>query len=456
MKIEEINELQEALVSLSDHETIIKTVDDSNYKLGSRLRIDKLYVDSFFALGELSRLKRVLIEHLRSDQNNLFFLMQLARLCFEKKLKLSRVFILKKSLKLAKANGNASEIARVRRNLGWAYLDIQAFATAEQQFLEVYSIDRSTRGIDYDIGCSRYYGTKIHVEAKNSIEKLFLSDSISDSGEVFQAVKKAIDTRTPFSLIRLGDGEGNLISKLEGRLKGNAFVDACFQRIVKMMFGEDFSDFDLFIEKVKPYFFSSLKNADVLGFFTGYNYLNFLQQNNIRANRPIAGRLETISFVDKYSNPQNTILTSAVATHNLHFVNDLKEKIRGLDFLGLITCHPDLGEALKVKLGIKETSTYLIKGEASSEKDRKGCESSLRPHFPDTFQHLIDEIEVPYRGALFVVGGGLLGKIYCNVIKEKGGIALDLGSILDAWAGAKSRTAFQRMDSNKFIENWII
>jgi len=32
-----------------------------------------------------------------------------------------------------------------------------------------------------------------------------------------------------------------------------------------------------------------------------------------------------------------------------------------------------------------------------------------------------------------------LGKIYCKWIKESGGIAIDIGSIFDAWAKVESR-----------------
>jgi len=38
-------------------------------------------------------------------------------------------------------------------------------------------------------------------------------------------------------------------------------------------------------------------------------------------------------------------------------------------------------------------------------------------------------------GKLFLVGAGFLGKIYCDLIKRHGGIALDVGSMMDRWAG---------------------
>jgi hypothetical protein len=61
-------------------------------------------------------------------------------------------------------------------------------------------------------------------------------------------------------------------------------------------------------------------------------------------------------------------------------------------------------------------------------------------HYPNRFLELLDEINVPFEGAVFLVGAGYLGKPYCQRIKNLGGIALDIGSIYDSWIG-KGRTA---------------
>jgi hypothetical protein len=43
-------------------------------------------------------------------------------------------------------------------------------------------------------------------------------------------------------------------------------------------------------------------------------------------------------------------------------------------------------------------------------------------------------------GVLVLVGAGLFGKIYCMDAKEYGGVAIDIGSIFDVWAGVQSRS----------------
>ena len=63
------------------------------------------------------------------------------------------------------------------------------------------------------------------------------------------------------------------------------------------------------------------------------------------------------------------------------------------------------------------------------------------PHFPDIFDRLRRDIVVPFPGALFLVGAGLLGKIYCHWIRQRGGVALDIGAMADAFAGFNTRAS---------------
>lgn len=45
---------------------------------------------------------------------------------------------------------------------------------------------------------------------------------------------------------------------------------------------------------------------------------------------------------------------------------------------------------------------------------------------------------------LYLVVGGLYGNLYCQLIKAQGGLALDLGSLFDAWLEIPSRPTVYR------------
>ena len=41
---------------------------------------------------------------------------------------------------------------------------------------------------------------------------------------------------------------------------------------------------------------------------------------------------------------------------------------------------------------------------------------------------------------MFLIGGGLIGKIFALKVKEQGGIALDVGAMIDYWFSRYTRS----------------
>jgi len=101
--------------------------------------------------------------------------------------------------------------------------------------------------------------------------------------------------------------------------------------------------------------------------------------------------------------------------------------LRNQPFVGLIGCR-DVQTQIKRLFGIEETVWYGVKG----EKAETGIVET--EHWPDGFNDIERGLTVPFPGALFLVGAGVFGKVYCHWIKQRGGIAVDIGSIFDSWA----------------------
>ena len=49
----------------------------------------------------------------------------------------------------------------------------------------------------------------------------------------------------------------------------------------------------------------------------------------------------------------------------------------------------------------------------------------------------------PAPGEVHLVGAGFLGKFFCDQIRTKGGIAIDIGSQADRWANHATRGYFK-------------
>jgi len=75
---------------------------------------------------------------------------------------------------------------------------------------------------------------------------------------------------------------------------------------------------------------------------------------------------------------------------------------------------------------------FIIPGEHWFRKDTSGEHA----HYPVVFERCLDWISRTVKpGQLWLVGAGILGKIYCQAIRAQGGVAIDVGSVIDLSSG---------------------
>jgi hypothetical protein len=75
---------------------------------------------------------------------------------------------------------------------------------------------------------------------------------------------------------------------------------------------------------------------------------------------------------------------------------------------------------------------FVIPGEHWFRKDTSGEHA----HYPVMFERCLDWISRTVKpGQLWLVGAGILGKIYCQAIRAQGGVAIDVGSVIDLSSG---------------------
>jgi hypothetical protein len=72
---------------------------------------------------------------------------------------------------------------------------------------------------------------------------------------------------------------------------------------------------------------------------------------------------------------------------------------------------------------------------------RKISPDKVVQNYREQLEDVLNRQLVEFPGMLYLVGGGLYGKLHCQLIKSQGGIALDIGSLVDAWLGIPSRPA---------------
>ena len=80
-----------------------------------------------------------------------------------------------------------------------------------------------------------------------------------------------------------------------------------------------------------------------------------------------------------------------------------------------------------------KVESILVPDKALPEAQRDN--SARSAHYPDEFERVCERLKRPLAGKTFLVGAGLVGKKYLQAIKDNGGIATDVGALLDAWDG---------------------
>lgn len=240
------------------------------------------------------------------------------------------------------------------------------------------------------------------------------------SFDVARMVTRAVEEGRPLSVIRLGDGEAMLMEWPHFTERRGPLFQSLRYWFGSIGIGSgDLNDMATELRK-------AIKESDVIG----------VPSEQHRQGREGWAKVEL--YLRAYNlMTRDSVLAPADLHIELYKEGLLKHLLQGRQ-ISVITCR-NVAQKLIDEYGVKGVRWYPIPTEAQT--------AGFKPtnHWPDRYEELMDEIEVPCPGHLFLVGAGALGKAYCAQVKRKGGVALDIGSIFDVWAGVHSRSYMEGM-----------
>jgi len=247
---------------------------------------------------------------------------------------------------------------------------------------------------------------------------------IQPQGDTFRLIEEALINKKAFSLVRVGDGEGNILGF------GDISPPKDIEDILDIWFG--FQIQDEAVALIRDGLTRAIENADVLG-IPG-------RKRSILTNpfcRVQTGILSAYSYFHRSGLPKpGQHLTNADIHIQLDGNRQLEKMLRMVARVTLITCRTELRDHLCKQYPNLDTVNIL---EVPAEH-RFGMKPLYCNHYPDRFNEIKLIISSSdFQGELVLVAAGVLGKIYCLWIKEAGGIAIDIGSIADKLAGVPSR-----------------
>lgn len=253
-------------------------------------------------------------------------------------------------------------------------------------------------------------------------------------------ILRRVDCGKPFSMLRFGDGEYEVAKFVTGVSRNDIKFTDKFRR----WFGKDFVSGMKHSEMVGlgTLILNAFKNCDMLGipsFKEAYGYPKWVGIDPF-VNKHFCQRKTLFYFYDiftvwrKYSTFQHLLGTRTN--------------------IDLITCRPRLKKKIlkrylqlqRVGMEVIQPEFFMWKGhDAGLQKFVSGWNG--KPHYPDRYNEICESLksQAPLKGRLFFVGAGGLGKIYCDVVKQCGGMALDVGAMLDGWDSLTTRPYLQNI-----------
>lgn len=272
-------------------------------------------------------------------------------------------------------------------------------------------------------------------EALKQIASFGQRADLTESGATIAAdlAKDALRRRAPFSLVRIGDGEGNILAAFEPDFRPAR--DYSTRDILTMMFGTaEFPAGE--IARIRQDMMEALVSADVLGVSDWFRVgrLDLLRQSSEgRADiRGYMGSYESIFHVAKQLDKAQRRPAQIVSNHiHRHMMNAYASIVAEADEVVLVGPY-DLGDSFRRAFAKRRVRSLIIPNQASSTPGEGS------KWFPHGYQHLLSQIQTG-PGVLVLIAGGLLGKALCRHAQLQGAVAIDIGSVIDVWRGKAVR-----------------
>lgn len=280
----------------------------------------------------------------------------------------------------------------------------------------------------------------------NSLATTFdLRNSQNESNHLFKRIKSALSSCSSLSILRIGDGEAYGFRKLvhdvgdvhrnDDEVRELHWWGQSIEPNVRLRLCDQFT--------------MALSSADIIGIPTGYRIARDLQPELEAFQCHRWGRgLQTV-----FSGIRQSVGSGKILIHKTEFTDErFHQTFFSIDNISklskfskkilVISCFD--AQEVEGALGLNISSNfYAIQIPAHSlTRNAKGQSGrfahTILPDYIDTVEKFLELHVEP--GTMVLVGAGFAGKWFLHKTKELGGVALDVGAVIDYWHGHKTRS----------------
>lgn len=243
---------------------------------------------------------------------------------------------------------------------------------------------------------------------------------ILNTEDIFNVLKLG----RPVSIVRAGDGEKIVLESN----KDLAAYQLCIQSVMKRQMG--YEPIMSEVEEVRKNLIIAYSGADIVGLPMQKN-LGELNKHWINVENVVKPLTKTNKF------------TSTDIGYDLLYSGKLDEWLNGKKQINYISCR-NIDDQIRAKYSTIIINSYIIEPEAKFTSTYKEGDK----HYPDQFNKIEWWLDAANcSGVPCLVGAGVIGKIYCNWMRDRGGVAIDLGAVFDLWAGFSTRGPNRGLDA---------
>lgn len=252
-------------------------------------------------------------------------------------------------------------------------------------------------------------------------------------------IKTALKQRKALSVIRIGDGEANILSFSAYSATPN-LNEYAFKKICAMQ-QDTFRLNKGTMICLQEMLFSALVQADIIGIIglwrAGCPTVKDLKTMFLNDYRGISGHWRAIDFMLKLAS-QGIFQNKTLASAHLYFsiLKYLPELLLVAKKVIIISNRDAIMDKLTAKYPKLSISFIQIgKVDKSQLSDSPDFLVTAQRQLPDNLQ-----------GTLCLIGAGIWAEIYCSWVKQRGGVGIDIGSGFDLLDGEITRPVHKKLE----------
>ena len=277
--------------------------------------------------------------------------------------------------------------------------------------------------------------------------KLFFDPLAND---LLQPAKEALLKQRPFSAVRIGDGEANFLAF--GAYKGTPNLDRYAFAASIANQKDSFRVNETWMLVLRELMRHAVLSADivgVLGLWTPIpakgGSLDAVVDNFHKDPRGVPGHLRGIDLMLRWAT-EGHFKSKCLAPAHLYFsvICHLEELILLTEKVICITDKQLVVDALRQKFSNSQFEQIIV----GKWQNSSGSDVAL----PGFLSKVEAELPEDMTGCLCLIGAGVWAEFYCTLAKQRGGVAIDIGSGFDLLAGISSRPVHKYL-SDSLITN---